>query len=251
MVNKELKSFHLPFTIYHLPLKLNYYNYFTEIEETFIRRRGRNLLLSPLDWALIETWQERDVPLHIILRGIEKVFDGVDAASPQRRRSVKSLMYCREEIEAQYTDWLERQTGKPDGETISVAAQKNGFFTRETVLEHLENSIDALKNSGKTTIQRAGFQRAIARLEELKLNLTDDYEKAEEVLTDIENFLNDELKRGAVAAHLNAVEKDAEKQLSAYKNKMEKEVYEKTFDLIILKRLREESGIPRLSLFSL
>lgn len=230
---------------------LNYYNYFTEIEETFIRRRGRNLLLSPLDWALIETWQERNVPLHIILRGIEKVFDGVDAAPPQRRRNVKSLMYCREEIEAQYADWLERQTGKPDKKAVSDAAQKNGFFTRETVSEHLENAVEALKNSGKTALRRESFQRAIARLEELKINLTDDYEKTEEVLTGIENFLNDELKRGAGAAHLNQVEKDAEKQLSAYKNKMEKEVYEKTFDLIVLKRLREEAGIPRLSLFSL
>ncbi len=52
---------------------MNYFNYFSEIEETFIRRRGRNLLLSPLDWALIETWQERGVPLPVILRGISKV----------------------------------------------------------------------------------------------------------------------------------------------------------------------------------
>jgi hypothetical protein len=229
---------------------LNYYNYFTEIEETFVRRRGRNLLLSPLDWALIETWQERNVPLHIVLRGIEKVFDGVDGQT-SRRRSVKSLMYCREEIEAQYAEWLERQAGKSDKEKISDAAQANGSLTRQTVSEHLENSISALKNSDKTALQRESFRRAIARLEELKINLTDDYEKTEEVLTDIENFLNDELKRNADAAHLKAVKKDAEKQLSAYKNKMEREVYEKTFNLIILKRLREDAGIPRLSLFSL
>ena len=85
---------------------MNYYNYFSEIEETFIRRRGRNLLLSPLDWALIETWQERGIPLRIVLRGIEKVFDGVDKQTAQKR-TVKSLIYCREEIEAQYAEWLE------------------------------------------------------------------------------------------------------------------------------------------------
>ena len=89
---------------------LNYYNYFTEIEETFIRRRGKNLLLSPLDWALIEAWQEREVPLHIILRGIERVFDTIDK-QPTRKRSVKSLFYCKEEIEAQYAEWLESQVG--------------------------------------------------------------------------------------------------------------------------------------------
>ena len=29
--------------------RLNYYNYFTEIEDTFVRRRGKHLLLSPID----------------------------------------------------------------------------------------------------------------------------------------------------------------------------------------------------------
>ena len=189
------------------------------------------------------------MPLHIILRGIEKIFDAVDQ-QPTRKRTIKSLMYCREEIEAQYAEWLERQTGKSDEETISDDGRKTGFFTRAIVLEHLENSVSALRNADKPAL-RESFRRAIARLEELKGNLTDDYEKAEEVLTDIENFLNDELKSKVDAAHLNAVENDAEKHLSVYKNKMEKEVYAKTFDLMVLKRLREEAEIPRLSLFSL
>ncbi len=229
---------------------LNYYNYFTEIEETFVRRRGRNLMLSPLDWALIEAWQERGVPLHIILRGIEKVFDSVDAAPAPRRRTVKSLTYCREEIEAQYAEWIERQTGKSEAETSNGDAQTDGLFTAEMIAEHLENSISAVK-SAENPAMRESFRRVIRRLEELKANAPDDYEKTEEVLTDIECFLSDELKRNADAAHLKLVEKDAETQLSRYKTKMEPEVYEKTFDLMVTKHLREESGVPRLSLFSL
>ena len=83
---------------------MNYYNYFTEIEDAFIRRRGKNLLLSPLDWALIEGWQERGVPLHVVLRAIETVFDGYDR-QPNQNRTIKSLFYCREEVEAQYVEW--------------------------------------------------------------------------------------------------------------------------------------------------
>jgi hypothetical protein len=228
---------------------LNYYNYFSEIEETFVRRRGRNLLLSPLDWALIETWQQRNVPLHIVLRAIEKVFDGVDE-QPSRRRSVKSLMYCREEIEAQYAEWLERQAGKSEAKISSNGEGDNGVFSRESVLEHLKNSIIAI-NKFKEKTRSGDFTNVIRRLEELKIALSDDYEKTEEILIEIENFLNDELKRSADAAHLTAVKKDAEKQLSGYKNKMEKEVYEQTFDLIVVKRLREDAEIPRLSLYSL
>ena len=84
---------------------MNYYNYFTEIEDTFIRRRGKNLFLSPLDWALMEAWQDRGIPLHIVIRSIESVFDVFDK-QPAGTRTIKSLFYCREEIEVQYADCL-------------------------------------------------------------------------------------------------------------------------------------------------
>ncbi len=93
----------------------NYFNYFTEIEDAFVRRRGKHLLLSPMDWALIERWKELNVPLHIVLGGIERSFDSWE--SKPRKRSVKSLLYCQEEIEAQYAEWLESRVGAaPDEE---------------------------------------------------------------------------------------------------------------------------------------
>src|ERR671932_1113401 len=95
---------------------LNYFNYFTEIEEAFIRRRGKHLLLSPMDWALIESWKEMGVPLFVALRGIERAFDSHEAKP--RRRSVKTLLYCQEEVEAQFAEWQEAQVG--------AAEQKNG-----------------------------------------------------------------------------------------------------------------------------
>ena len=46
----------------------NYFNYFTEIEEHFWRKRGAHLLVSPLDWAIVETWQRAGIPLDAVLR---------------------------------------------------------------------------------------------------------------------------------------------------------------------------------------
>jgi hypothetical protein len=89
---------------------LNYFNYFTEIEDAFIRRRGKHLLLSPMDWALIESWKEMGVPLHVALRGIEKSFDSYE--SRPRKRSVKSLMYCQEEVEAQFPSGSNRRPAR-------------------------------------------------------------------------------------------------------------------------------------------
>ena len=82
---------------------MNYFNYFTEIEDTFVRRRGKHLFLSPMDWALMETWKQQGIPLHIVLRGIERSFDSFE--SRPRKRTVKSLLYCQEEVEAQYAEW--------------------------------------------------------------------------------------------------------------------------------------------------
>ena len=90
-------------------MTMNYFNYFTEIEDAFVRRRGKHLFLSPIDWALMETWKQNGIPLHIVLRGIERAFHSHE--SKKRKRSVKSLLYCQEEIEAQYAEWLESRVG--------------------------------------------------------------------------------------------------------------------------------------------
>src|SRR3954464_3334604 len=96
---------------------MNYFYYFTEIEDIFIRRRGRHLHLSPLDWSLMESWKEMGIPLHVALRGIERAFDSYE--SKPRRRSVKSLFYCQEEVEAQFAEWQESQVG-------SIKEEKDG-----------------------------------------------------------------------------------------------------------------------------
>ena len=55
-------------------------NYFTEIEDHFRATRGtRAFILSPLDWALIETWRDAGIPLKIVLRGIDLAFQKMAA----------------------------------------------------------------------------------------------------------------------------------------------------------------------------
>jgi len=224
---------------------LNYYNYFTEIEDTFIRRRAKNLLLSPIDWAMMETWQERGIPLHVVLRSIETVFDGFD--KKPSTRSIKGLLYCREEIEAQYDEWLKMQAGKPDD---SIPTQADDSFSRENVSAHIGTVIEVLKNSANKHLLE-DFDRATARLEELRANLTDDFEVVDKTLSDIEKFIDQSLLTHYDKTHLKKSEKKVADQLKAYKTGMEPDVYKKTFDIMLLKCLREEEGIPRLNLFYL
>src|SRR4051794_883167 len=77
----------------------NYFNYFTEIEEHFQRRRGTVLLMSTLDWALIETWKDAGIPLQAALSGIDAAFDAYDAKPARAKtRKVNSLAYCSQEV---------------------------------------------------------------------------------------------------------------------------------------------------------
>lgn len=223
---------------------MNYYNYFTEIEDAFIRRRAKNLLLSPIDWAMMEAWQERGIPLHVVLRSIETVFDGFD--KKPSTRSIKGLLYCREEIEAQYDEWLKMQAGKANGD----APQADESFSHECVSAHIGAVMDFLKKSDNKNLSE-DFDRAAARLEELQSNLTEDFEVVDKTLSDIEKFIDQAFLTNSDKTHLKKLEKETADQLKAYKKGMEPDVYKKTFDLMLLKRLREEEGIPRLSLFYL
>ena len=110
-----------------------------------MRRRGKHLLLSPMDWALIESWKEREVPLHVVLRGIEHAFDSYEAK--KRKRSVKTLLYCQEEVDAQYAEWLESRVGGHPEQTLpeNEAADDSSPFPRSTILAHLAQSRKTLK----------------------------------------------------------------------------------------------------------
>ena len=240
---------------------MNYFNYFSEIEETFVRRRGHNLLLSPLDWALIETWQERGVPLHVVLRGVETVFDGIDG-QPARKRNVKSLFYCKEEIEAQYAEWLERQVGKNGAkkapsskfqvssfEADKLQSSEEEIFPAETVKNHLEKVTADLQKASQSAVNsewREVLTKVIKHLTKLKQNLS--AKNLEEELERLEDLIDKNL----LAIFANEKQKnEIKKQIAAYRTKMDEEVYQKTFDLMLLKRLREEAEIPRLTLFYL
>ena len=221
---------------------MNYYNYFTEIEETFVRRRGKHLLLSPIDWAMIEGWQDRGIPLHVVIRAIEGVFDGYDKNPGPR--SIKGLLYCREEVEAQFLEWTSMQAGKNGSNEGSVE------FSPERIVEHIETVIVSLRSS-KTPELHEDIERAIARLQQLAVEHSNDLETADQALSDIESFLEGALLTHLDSTRLAEIEKDVAGQLRPFKSQMEPEVYAQTSRVMMLKRLRDEECIPRLSLFYL
>lgn len=252
---------------------MNYFNYFTEVEDTFVRRRAKHLLLSSIDWALIESWKELGIPLHVVLRGIEKAFDSWEAKP--RKRSVKTLLYCQEEVEAQYAEWLESRVGAtPDEEagadvgpdvgadlSVRPASPTRLPFPRADILFHLRTAREKItataqqrNAAGPDDISEA-LNRAALLLGDLEEEFAQaaqpDAQKLEVSLTGIERMLSDALRAAAPPAQLESINTEIKKQLRPYRSHMETAIYEQTLDNLLLKRLREQFGVPRLSLFYL
>ena len=226
-----------------LEAHFNYFNYFTEIEETFIRRRAKNLFLSPLDWALMEAWHDAGIPLHLVIRAIEQVFDNFDKNPGPR--SIKGLMFCREEVEAQYEEWIKAQAGKPT-DTSEKAAQ----FSVSEIRDHLHGLSASLKLNSTADLSE-DIGRACVRLVEIADNITDNLEQVDLSLKDVESLLNEALLSKSDRGRFEIVKKETDKELRPYKTTMNAESYKSTHRLMLLKRLREEENIPRLSLFYL
>jgi hypothetical protein len=233
---------------------LNYFNYFTEIEDTFVRRRGKHLFLSPMDWALMETWNQQGIPLHIVLRGIERSFDSFE--SKPRKRTVKSLLYCQEEVEAQYAEWTDARVG---ASSSSGGDAEQTPFSLEAIYEHLQRNRTSLEQLAEARRQKQedDLSEAMTRSATLLAQIQQDLErgapldtrKLEDSLTGLERLLNDSMFAVASDSELEA-QKDAVKdQLKPYRNQMETAIYNQTFNNLLLKRLREQFAVPRLSLF--
>ena len=90
----------------------NYFNYFTEIEERFQQRRGTILLLSTLDWSLIEMWRDAGIPLEAVLRGIDDAFDKYDTRQKRARmQRVNGLAWCAQAVMQAAMEMSEAATG--------------------------------------------------------------------------------------------------------------------------------------------
>lgn len=224
---------------------MNYFNYFTEIEDTFVRRRGKHLFLSPLDWALIESWKERGIPLHIVIRAIESVFDGFDR-QPPGTRSIRSLFYCREEVEVQYAEWLRSQAGRADEEDPSDTTE----IPDDAIRKHLADCKEKLEGLDSPNLGD-GPKRAAGRLAELLEETSFDNEKLEARLADIERMLERSMLENWDKDDLEMIRKDVEKQLREHKSSMTADEYDNTFKILLIKVLREAAGVPRLGLFYL
>jgi len=213
----------------------NYFNYYTEIEEHFQAARGTSLfLLSPLDWALIESWKDSGIPLQAVLRGIDKAFEKWHAKK-SKTNQVNSIAYCSQAVmeEAKRID-SPREDKKVEAPFEGPELQK---YLREnaakmpTEFEEVRVALEGLASDSEAWLDK---------LEELESRLT----SLEEKMVAIARSRQSE-------EQIFGVRRQLETQLKPYRGKMsaaELMMIEKKF---LDQRMLEDSALPRLSLFYL
>lgn len=236
----------------------NYFNYFTEIEEHFHRRRGSTLLLSTLDWALIETWKDAGIPLEAVLRGIDATFDRYESR-PTRPRKINGLAYCSQEVLAAAEEMKEAAVGagREPGESAGLdAAEIGAFLARNAgILEELGRAsrprgsgpANELPVSASNVVNDAA--RTLRELAENIANARPPLEDLERRLTVMEEKLFAVLLAATPDDELVAVRAQADRELAPYRRKMPAAQIEQLHQQFVRKRLMEEYGLPRLSLF--
>src|ERR1035438_7903007 len=144
----------------------NYFNYFTEIEEYFWKKRGAHLLVSPLDWAIMETWQKAGVPLDAVLKGIDRAFESYGRSRHGGGKPLKSLAYCTDAILEAVAENQEAAVGSTPKNGRATAEP----FSRDELRAYFARNSAQVVKSVET--QRTGHPELAARLAEIAQSLS-------------------------------------------------------------------------------
>jgi hypothetical protein len=236
----------------------NYFNYFTEIEEYFWRKRGAHLLVSPLDWAIVETWQKAGVPLDAVLRGIDQAFESYQRSRRAAGRPLKSLAYCVDAVLDAATQQKESATGA--GPEPKRAANSAESFSRDELRAFFARNVERLGRASETL--RASDSDLARRVEQARDGLAGlsplldspaqmDLEDLERRLTVLEEKLMAALTAAADEETLLTIRRELDRQLTPYRRRMTAEQLRQLERQYTQKRLFERFDLPRLSLFYL
>ncbi|MBM3786539.1 MAG: hypothetical protein FJW30_19445 [Acidobacteria bacterium] len=218
----------------------NYFNYFTEIEEHFQRARGSSLfLLSPIDWALAETWKNQGVPLEAVLRGIDDSFEKYHARKRKAYQQVNSLTYCAQAVTKAAGDLLNNRPAKP-------GATEEDSLPADALRTALEQRVEPLRS--------AGFEAAAASVAEIAERLDGfrgNLEELELRLTAIEESILAISRASLTEEQLLEQRRELDAELKPHRSRLsaaELSLLEKSF---LDRRTFERRNLPRLSLFFL
>lgn len=231
----------------------NYFNYFTEIEEYFWKKRGAHLLVSPLDWAIMESWQKAGVPLEAALKGIDRAWESYQRSSRGAGKPLKSLAYCTDAV----LEAVEEQQQASAGAQPKKQTEGHEPFERVELRDYLRRNAELLRNSAGRHTGEAALAELLCDMAEklgsIETLLDDpgrlDLEDLERRLTILDEKIHAALLTNAPEELMLKIRREVDGQLAKYRRKMKTEQLALVEKQYAQKRLLEEYGLPRLSLF--
>jgi hypothetical protein len=231
----------------------NYFNYFTEIEERFQQRRGSLLMLSTLDWALIETWRESGIPLEAVLRGIDNAFDKHDEKvrrAAGRMRKVNGLAWCAQSVMESTEQAMEAAIGASS--TDDTPKAESGFEA-ERIAKYLEDNARAIAEATLRAPADVIAEEIVSRLRTLasgiRIEQSMQLEEMDRTLTILEEKLFAGLLTATSEEQLTILREQATRELAPYRGKMHAVQIKQVQQQFLQKKLLETHNLPRLSLF--
>jgi len=221
------------------------FDYFSDIEEHFCRRRGTVLVASTLDWVLMESWKDAGVPLEAVLRGIDATFDKYDRR-PRKTRKINSLAYCSQEVLAAAEQIKEAAVG-------STREPHDSGLERQRVAAFLEKNAKAFASAAVADSVRELVAEDARKLTELAKQAGGEsgfsLEDLERRLTVMEEKLFAALLTSSPDDRLVDIRAQAERELAPYRSKMTGPQIDQLLKQYTNKRLLDHHKLPRLSLF--
>jgi len=219
----------------------NYFNYFTEVEDHFQKVRATGLfLMSPLDWALVETWKNAGIPLEAVLRGIDSAFEKWRARR-NRTQMVNSIAYCTQAVMA------EAQILAGVAQPAASGKRTEAPFSEAEIENYLKTNAAALA-------QQPGYEEVAATLQRICGSLDEgvrDLEDLERRLTALEEKMIAIARTGQSDEDLLRAHRELDSQLAPYRGKMTAPQLAMLEKQYLDRHLIESAGLPRLSLFYL
>ncbi|HUX67965.1 MAG TPA: hypothetical protein VMV31_10815 [Terriglobales bacterium] len=239
---------------------MNYFNYFTEIEEHFQRKRGAQIYLSPLDWALIASWREAGIPLAAVLAGIDQAFEKFESGRRRDSQRHRSLVYCSAAVLAAAEAMAAASAGA-DAPPPPPPAPRDDAFGPARLHAHLAAAALRIEACPHLDPADPAAAEILATLRRLASSLAPDrgtpapaapgLEQLDRLLTVLDDKLHALLLQRAPVEALLALRTDVERELAPYRRQLRPEQIAMIERQFLHRRLLEWAALPRLSLFYL
>lgn len=235
--------------------KLNYFHYYTDVEEHFVRQRRKNLFISPLDWSLIAAWKESGIPLNVVLRGIDRAFTSFESGK-RKSRLVNTLFYCQQAVQECFAEYGDSRIGAAketptDRESFVLEEVESLFGIFQQRMNHAAKQAKEEGYSSLAEIFEKNHRRLHDLLQEIRSGVISDLNLIERDLQSMDTVTAVTIMDAVGEDSVKEWRHQAAKELRPYKKRVGGEMYEKIVNNYLQRCARQRFGLPALSMHSI